>query len=228
MAVNTERLDELIRAGDIVVGTRHMSSGGRSRVSDELFEQWRMSSLSFLEATYSRNNIYYQRFVERCNHATPNEAQAGLSILRAVKEDIEAAIELGTGGIGISDLPLHPRIAEVSLGLYADGHYDDAVLDASKALINLVKEKSRRDDIDGVGLMTEVFSKDNPILAFNELSSRSDKDEQQGMMHLFQGAVLAIRNPRGHEFPGDSPERAMEYISFISMLAKFVSESRRV
>ena len=79
-----------------------------------------------------------------------------------------------------------------------------------------------------MGLMTEVFSKDNPILAFNKLGNRSDLDEQQGIMHLFQGAVLAIRNPRGHDFPDDSAERAMEYISFISMLAKFVNESRRV
>lgn len=228
MAVNTVRLDELIRAGEIVVGTRHLTSGGQSRVGNELFEQWRMSSLSFLDATYSPNNIYYLRFGQVCNIARPTHAEAGLAILRAVKEDIEAEIEVGTGAIGISDLPLHPRIAEVSLALYANGHYDDAVLDASKALINLVKEKSRRDDMDGVGLMTEVFSKDNPILAFNDLSTRSDKDEQQGMMHLFQGAVLAIRNPRGHEFPDDSPERAMEYISFVSMLAKFVDGTRRV
>ena len=127
-----------------------------------------------------------------------------------------------------SGLPLQARIAEVSLALYADGHYAKAVLEASKSLINFVKEKSRREDIDGAGLMTTVFSKDNPILAFNDLSNQSDFDEQQGMMHLFQGVVLAVRNPRGHEFPDDTPERAMEYISFISMLAKFVSESRRV
>lgn len=75
--------------------------------------------------------------------------------------------------------------------------------------------------------MTEVFSKNNPILAFNDLSKQSELDEQQGMMHLFQGAVLAVRNPRGHDFPNDSHERAMEYISFISMLANFVAELRR-
>jgi hypothetical protein len=39
-----------------------------------------------------------------------------------------------------------------------------------------------------------VFSKNNPVLAFNDLANRTDLDEQEGMMHLFEGTVLAIRN----------------------------------
>jgi hypothetical protein len=40
-------------------------------------------------------------------------------------------------------LDLHPRIADVSADLYRDGHYPQAVFDACKALVNMVKEKSR-------------------------------------------------------------------------------------
>jgi uncharacterized protein (TIGR02391 family) len=86
-------------------------------------------------------------------------------------------------------LDLHPRIAAVSADLYRNGHYRNAVLDASVALVNFVKEKSRRHDLDGAKLMTTVFSKNNPILAFNGLSDQTDEDEQEGMMHLFVGAV---------------------------------------
>ncbi len=55
-------------------------------------------------------------------------------------------------------LDLHPRIAAVCVDLFRDGHYRNAMLDASVALVNYVKEKSRRHDLDGSGLMTTVFS----------------------------------------------------------------------
>jgi uncharacterized protein (TIGR02391 family) len=73
-----------------------------------------------------------------------------------------------------------------------------------------------------------VFSKNNPVLAFNALVSQTDLDEQEGMMHLFEGAILAMRNPGGHDFPKGSEQRAMEYISFLSLLAYRIQESKRV
>lgn len=59
--------------------------------------------------------------------------------------------------------------------------------------------------------MRTVFSKNNPILLINGLETQTDQDEQEGMMHLFEGAVLAIRNPGGHAFPQGSAQRAVNY-----------------
>lgn len=126
----------------------------------------------------------------------------------------------------ISEMDIHPRIITVCGDLYRDGHYGNAVFEASKALINYVKEKSRRHDLDGADLMRTVFSKKCPVLAFNDLSDQSDLDEQEGMMHLYEGAVLGIRNPRGHSFLNDSPERALEYVALISLLASRVDEAK--
>lgn len=97
-------------------------------------------------------------------------------------------------------LNLHPRIADVANDLYLDGHHWDAVFAAAKALVNYVKERSGA-DLDGANLMRTVFSRQKPILAFNDLADQTKQDEQEGMMHLFEGAVLAIRNPGGHAFP---------------------------
>jgi len=124
-------------------------------------------------------------------------------------------------------LDLHPRIANVCVDLYRDGHYRNAVLDASLSLINMVKEKSRKHDLDGTPLMRMVFSKNKPILAFNDLKDQTDLDEQEGFMHLFEGAALALRNPRAHEISDDSPEQALEYIAFLSLLAKQVDSSKK-
>lgn len=125
------------------------------------------------------------------------------------------------------DLDLHPRIGAVAADLYRDGHYRNAVLDAAVALVNFVKEKSRRHDLDGAALMRTVFSRNNPLLAFNDLADQSQQDEQEGLMHLFEGAVLAYRNPRAHDLVADSAEYALESIAFLSMLAKRVARARR-
>jgi uncharacterized protein (TIGR02391 family) len=76
--------------------------------------------------------------------------------------------------------------------------------------------------------MRTVFSRKNPILAFNNLSDQAELDEQEGMMHLFEGAVLAIRNPRGHSFPYDSAENALEYIGLLSLLANRLEEAKHL
>jgi uncharacterized protein (TIGR02391 family) len=127
----------------------------------------------------------------------------------------------------ILDLQLHPRIADASIDLFQGGHYRNAVFDASLALLNFVKEKSGRHDLDGADLMRTVFSKNKPVLAFNDLKDQSELDEQEGLMHLFEGAVLALRNPRAHEMTPDSPEEALEFIALLSLLAKQVDGARR-
>jgi uncharacterized protein (TIGR02391 family) len=125
-------------------------------------------------------------------------------------------------------LDLHPRIAGAARDLYEHTHYRQAVLDASIALVNFVKEKSRKHDLDGARLMSTVFSPNGPTLAFNALADQTDKDEQQGMMHLFMGAVLALRNPRAHSVFDDSPKLALDYITFLSMLAKRLDDTKRI
>ena len=126
----------------------------------------------------------------------------------------------------LEPLNLHPKILEVSKELFADGHHWPAVFEASKALMTYIKERSGRMDLDGTGLARTVFSKNNPILAFNDLVSQTDHDEQEGMMHLFTGAVLGIRNPGGHKVQEGPPQRAFEYICFLSLLAYRVQEAK--
>jgi len=125
-------------------------------------------------------------------------------------------------------LNLHPRILDVSRELFLDGHPWEAVFAASKALINYVKERSGKHDLDGTSLVRTVFSRNAPVLAFNALVDQTDLDEQEGMMHLFEGAVLAIRNPGGHSFPEGPEQRAIEYISLLSLLAYRVQEAKRI
>jgi len=140
--------------------------------------------------------------------------------------------ELGSGSAPtpkafLNYLNLHPRIADVAGDLFQDGYHWEAVFAAAKSLVNYVKERSDQHQLDGASLMRTVFSRNNPILAFNDLADQTDMDEQEGMMHLFEGVVLGIRNPGGHSFPEGPEQRAVEYLSLISLLAYRVQESKR-
>lgn len=122
-------------------------------------------------------------------------------------------------------LDLHPEITRASSSLYTDGHYANAVEAAVKALNGLVRLRSGL-EFDGTTLMERAFGPSNSVLKFNNLQDQSDKDEQKGFMQMFSGAVSGLRNPRAHRFIKDDPERALEFIAFVSLLAKLLDEAK--
>jgi len=126
-----------------------------------------------------------------------------------------------------TELDLHPEIARAAGTLFQNGHYANAIEDACKALDGLVRLRSRRFDLSGTELMQKVFSPNDPILRFNASQTESDKSEQQGRMFLFSGAMLAVRNPRAHGIIEDSAENALDYIAFLSLLAKMVDKAEK-
>lgn len=123
-------------------------------------------------------------------------------------------------------LDLHPEISRAVTKLYQDGHYANAIEDAVKALNAFVRYRSG-ESADGMALMERVFSPTNPILRFNPLADQSDRDEQKGFMMMFSGAVAGLRNPRAHKLMQDAPESALEFIAFVSLLAKLVDRAAK-
>lgn len=122
-------------------------------------------------------------------------------------------------------LDLHPAIGRAAIKLFHDGHYANAVEDACKALDGLVQDKSGRPDLSGTDLMKTVFSAKNPTLRFSDLATETERSEQEGMMYLYAGAMLALRNPRAHKLIEDSHEQALEYIGFLNLLANSLGRS---
>jgi uncharacterized protein (TIGR02391 family) len=75
--------------------------------------------------------------------------------------------------------------------------------------------------------MEKAFSPKSPVLRLNDLKDKSDEDEQRGFMMLFSGAIVALRNPRAHKLIEDEAERALEFIAFVSLLAKLADGAKR-
>jgi uncharacterized protein (TIGR02391 family) len=111
---------------------------------------------------------------------------------------------------------LHPKVVAAAGKLFEGGHYRQAVLDSFIALNTAVQTKSGRTDLDGTSLMQHVFSIKDPVLSLSD-----DKNEQQGNMHLFAGAILGIRNPRAHNLDDNDPQvvdETHELLAFASFL----------
>lgn len=145
------------------------------------------------------------------------------TLVEMLREELEPT-EQETGSRAMrayAGLDLHPEINRPASKLYTDGHFANAVEASVKALNGLVRLRGGV-ELDGTALMEKTFSPNNPVLRFNAMENQSDKDEQKGFMQLFSGAVSGLRNPRAHGFIEDDPERALEFIAFVSLLAKLL------
>jgi uncharacterized protein (TIGR02391 family) len=219
------------------------------RFGDEAFDQVRLRIEQTLVDIFGHDTIEYRRFevdslyagafyvggidpheliegYERGKGNAISKLQTVISIFNEKLDGLgETAGSRAIREAGAADF--HPEIQRAAGELFRNGHYANAVEDACKALDGFVKFRSGRSDLSGTDLMNTVFSSKNPILKFNDGASTSDTSEQQGMMHLFAGAMLAFRNPRAHQIVTDDPENTSEILSFLSFLAKAADQANR-
>jgi len=206
---------------------------------------------TLLASIFGTDTVEYQRYrsISQLDTASINLMYAtpigevreglkqGLARAKAQLETIKSGFleELEDSGLtstgmalkAYEGLELHPAIERAAGQLFKDGHYANAIEDAVKALNGLVRLNSGVDDKDGTSLMEFVFGPKNPVLKLNSRADQSDFDEQKGFMMMFSGAVAGLRNPRAHKIIKDDPEMALEFIAFISLLAKFADKAKK-
>lgn len=129
--------------------------------------------------------------------------------------------------LGFEEL-LHPLIMEHSYQLYRNNHLREAVLNSVTALFDFIRARTKSKD-DGDRLINEVFTPDHPLLILTELDTESGQNDQKGFMQIFRGAYQGIRNPKAHSLTHDlTPQKAAQYLVFLSLLIRRVEESKRV
>lgn len=118
----------------------------------------------------------------------------------------------------------HPTVVSRSRKAFTTGQHNAAVERAFKSVNNRVKNLSGIHK-DGNKLMTAAFKPDNPVLTFSDRNTQSQQDEQLGLMMLFQGAVVGLRNPRSHEDHWDRDDDVayvLETLAFASLLHRML------
>ena len=119
-------------------------------------------------------------------------------------------------------------IRQSSRRLFLDKHYSNSVERAFVCINNAVKGKSEQTGLDGASLMRKAFSAQEPILKFNEGRTTSERDEQEGYMHLYEGAMLGVRNPRVHENQlEDDPTTALSLLALANHLMNKLDDSKK-
>lgn len=121
---------------------------------------------------------------------------------------------------------IHPKLPQVVRDLFDDGHYAQATFEAFKYVDKEIQRLSGESSESGFKLMMKVFPENFPLLRLTPCTTTSEKNEQKGYQYLFAGSVLAIRNPRGHEYSvKDDPDTCMDHLSLASLLLRRLEKS---
>jgi hypothetical protein len=86
------RISRLIEKGRNVAATRRPAPPGvlgPDRVDSGAFTGWATQSLIFLESVLDSDHAYIRTFTKLAAEPTPSNADQGLEILQAVREDLE-------------------------------------------------------------------------------------------------------------------------------------------
>ncbi len=139
--------------------------------------------------------------------------------------------KLGRAGKPIDPwwLKIHPSVRAVAESRFVAGHRADAVEAALKEVNTRVKKeykKRTRTELDGKGLMMKAFSPDKPQIVLGDLDTESGKNEQEGYMFLFAGAMQALRNPKAHANLDIDESRAMHHLLVASLLMSKLDEAK--
>ncbi len=131
-----------------------------------------------------------------------------------------------TGGLHpFEERNIHSKLPDIVKKLFDNGHYSQSTFEAFKFIDKEIQRHANSTE-SGYKLVMKVFGGNPPILTLNNQETQTEKDEQQGFQFLFAGAVLAIRNPRGHECGMvDSPDMCLDHLSFASMLLRRLEDA---
>jgi uncharacterized protein (TIGR02391 family) len=115
---------------------------------------------------------------------------------------------------------IHPNIPHHVRHLFDDGHYAQATFEAFKYLDKQVA-KIAASNQSGYKLMIVAFSDQSPKTQLTPLETETERDEQKGFQFLFAGSIMAIRNPRGHEYKIlDNIDECLDHLALVSLLLR--------
>ena len=123
---------------------------------------------------------------------------------------------------------IHENITSSSKQLFENGHYSESVeaafLEITVRIKNIVRERLG-EDVDGTTAMQKAFSVNNPIIKVSDITTRTGKDIQQGLMELFTGSVRYIRNPHAHEKVSMDKIEAIRKLHLASLLMSEIDKA---
>ena len=155
----------------------------------------------------------------------PEAFQKFSQIVRRAGSFTEARSEPKGGDHPFEERNIHSGLPAIVRNLFDNGHYSQATFEAFKFVDKEVARHAGSSE-SGYKLMMNAFKDSSPPVQLTPLATTSEKDEQKGYQFLFAGSVLAIRNPRGHEYGvKDSPDTCLDHLGLASMMIRRLEKS---
>lgn len=118
-----------------------------------------------------------------------------------------------------------PDIPAIVQQLFDNGHYAQATFEAYKFVDKEIQRHAKSSKA-GFQLMMDALGGISPTVRLTPMLTVSQQDEQKGFQFLFAGAILAIRNPRGHEYAvNDDPDLCLDHLLLASLLLRRLAEA---
>ena len=120
---------------------------------------------------------------------------------------------------------VHPSLPRHVRELFDDGYYSQATFEAFKYVDRQVA-RIAASSLTGYKLMMAAFNDQAPPIRLSPLSTDSEKNEQRGFQFIFAGSVMAIRNPRGHDYKiRDNIDDCLDHLSLVSLLLRRIEKA---
>lgn len=206
-----QRIDQLIEKGEAIIERNHDRASRSKRVTSEeidkdngAFVEWQWQTVNFLANFIGRDNLYTQGFGSQVRTKLDKSVQAGLGILRALREDFESGFLTDIRTLVSAEL--FDDFLEMAEHLHANGYKDPAA-----SLTGAVLEDGMRRIAGkkGVRLKTrEDLSSLNQKLANAEVYNRLTQRRLQPW--------ITLRNHADHgEFDEYSAADVAEMIRYV-------------
>ena len=226
MSHRAMRLERLLREAREMVDA--VSEYGQIGILDPpRFQSFRAAALLALRESLGEQHPYYIEFERKVFNSGRDPLVAAMSLLQKALDDVKS----GVSPAEALDVPfrelLHPVVKKNAYDRFRNGHYRDAILNSVIAVFDLLRQRTGL-TMDGDSLATRAFSVGCPVLIVGDLASPSGRNEQRGVMQMFQGAWAAIRNPTAHTMHHTSTRKvAAQYLVFASVLAHYIDEAEK-
>jgi len=147
------------------------------------------------------------------------------AIVRRAFQFTEPAAASNVSGHPFEARNVHGDLPADVRRLFDNGHFAQATFEAFKFVDEEVQRISGDADF-GKSLMMRVFGGNTPVVALNPGMTTSEKNEQEGYQFIFAGAMVGIRNPRGHKSGMvDDPDVCLDHLALASMLLRRLDDA---
>jgi len=137
----------------------------------------------------------------------------------------DEAITLGPVEHPFDTRNIHPVLPNLIRNMFDDGYYSQATFEACKYLDKEVARIANCTE-SGYKLMMKAFQEASPLITLTPLITDTERDEQGGFKFMFTGTVMAIRNPRGHDYKiKDSIDDCLDHLALISLLLRRIEKA---